>query len=545
MSLKIFKNKLFLAIVILILISIPAITLFILLIPEKKPPAPNFVGGTITEDTTWSGHIYVQDNVIVPQGVTLTILPGTFIEFKHARGYKDITRVGIMIVDGTIKAIGTPDQQIWFTSDAEEPINGDWGGILCVNSSDSIFKYVIVEFPLIGLEITSSNVSVSHSIVRWVHTEGIMATRSYGLIERNLIYENGYHEIVLEDFNYNVTIQHNIFNGGNFGIYSEASNCSIIGNYFVNYSDIAVIGSAYSNMSIIENRFENINGSYIMTDSTVTTVKVGNDFGNWTVPIPILDFPDPQPRPLDYVPGDPEDQYLYVYPTEDETRRIIDRLDYVTSFDWTLEYLNNSLWKFSHRRGDLGARQNFIQVNLTSGNFTEYGNNDIINPNGLAYDGEYFWTIDIVLYRLFKFKINSSKFIEVQDSYAFPGEVGTAYGVASDGTYIYLSGADGSKLFKFNKSGGLLESIPLSGGTINGVFTWTGSHFWAASEIDIKKWHLNGTLAGRIYPPAEGPIGIAWDGMYLWTSQKTCENWDDGKIFQFEILNDQLALYSN
>jgi len=41
---------------------------------------------------------------------------------------------------------------------------------------------------------------------------------------------------------------------------------------------------------------------------------------------------------------------------------------------------------------------------------------------------------------------------------------------------------------------------------------------------------------------APGPSQTAVDGAYLWTSQKTCENWDDGKIFQIEILNDQVAL---
>lgn len=542
-NLKIIKNKILLAFIIILIVAVPTITILIMIPPEEKPPIPNFVGGTITEDTTWEGHVFVQDGVTVSQGVTLTILPGTIVEFKHARGYKNVTRIGLMTTGGTIKAIGTPEHQIWFTSGAEQPINGDWGGIMCTNSFNSVFKYVIVEFPFIGLELTNSTVLISHSIIRWVHTEGIITTQSSGLIEHNLIYENGYHEIILEDFNYNITIQENIFNGGNFGIYSEASNCSMIGNYFVNYSDIAIIVFAYSNVSIIENRFENINGSTIMTDSTVTTDIYGNDFtSNGSVPIPILDFIDHQPRPLGYVPGDPEDQYLYVYPTEDETRRIIEHLDYITSFDWTLEYLNDSLWKFSHRPLDIGTRQNFIRINLTSGNVTDYGNNDIINPNGLTYDGEYFWTVDIVLYKLFKFKINSSDFVEVQDSYAFPSEVGTAYGVATDGTYIYLSGADGSKLFKFNKSGVLLESIPLSGGRIYGVLTWTGSHFWAASEMDITKWHINGTLAGRIYPPAEGPIGIAWDGTYLWTSQKTCENWRDGKIFQIEIIDDQVAL---
>ena len=184
---KIYKNKTFLALFIIILASIPTITLFMVLMNEEKASSPIFVGGIVTDDTTWQGHIYVQENVIVPEGVTLTILPGTFIEFKHSRGYQNINRVGLFIVGGTIKAIGTPDQQIWFTSDADQPINGDWGGILCANTNESVFKYVIVEFPLIGFDSAQSNISISHSIVRWVHTEGIMMAHTTALIRQGRI----------------------------------------------------------------------------------------------------------------------------------------------------------------------------------------------------------------------------------------------------------------------------------------------------------------------------------------------------------------------
>lgn len=90
-----------------------------------------------------------------------------------------------------------------------------------------------------------------------------------------------------------------------------------------------------------------------------------------------------------------------------------------------------------------------------------------------------------------------------------PNEIGVGIGVTSDITYIYLSGSDGSKLFKFNKSGSLIESINLKEGSIIGAVIWTGSHFWATSEWDLTKWLPDGNLAGQIYPAAEGKIGIA------------------------------------
>lgn len=543
--LEIFKNKKFLVILIIIVIAVPVtiITSIVFYTSQEKPPKLTVVGGTLAEDTTWQGHISVQDNVFVSQGVILTILPGTVVEFKHFRGYKNINRIGLFIVEGTIKAIGAPNQQIWFTSDAEDPVNGDWGGILCANTNDSIFQYVIVEFSFIGIEFSKANVTISHSIIRWVHTEGVYASQSTGLIEYNLIYENGYHEISLEDYNDNITMQYNIFNGGNFGIYTEATNSIVKGNYFVNYSGAAIIASQFSNISIIENKFENILFEKISIYPTVTAIISGNDlWGNESISIPILDFPDPKPRSLDYVPGDPEDRYLYVYDTLDETRRIINRLDNETSFDWTLAYVNGSIWKFKHRTGKIGNFQNFVKINITSESIEEFGNNDILNPNGLSYDGTHFWTYDIVLKKIFKFKINGSNYIDVQESFPLPSEIGVAFGIANVGTDIYISGSDGTKLFKIDQSGTINGTINLTGGQIIGVLTWTGSYFWAASETELTKWVINGTLVGKIYPAAEGTIGITWDGSNLWVSQKTCEIWNDGKIFQIKILDDQLIL---
>ncbi|MHA1932456.1 MAG: right-handed parallel beta-helix repeat-containing protein [Promethearchaeota archaeon] len=540
------KKKRYLAILLVGLVIIPAtvIPTLVFLMSQETPPGISRVGGTLSEDTTWQGHISVQDDVNIPKGITLTILPGTFVEFKHFRGYQNISRVGLFVDGGTLKAIGTAEQQIWFTSDAEDPINADWSGIMLDNSSNSIFEFVIVEFSIIGIEFSKSNISISHSIIRWIHTEGIYASQSYGVIEKSLLYGNGYHEISLEDYNYNIIMQNNIFNGGHYGIITEATNSTVMGNYFVNYSGTALTVTSLSNISIIENKFDNILMGQISEDGTVTSIKSGNDlWGNGSVPIPVLDYPALEPRVLGYVPGDPEDRYLYVYNATDETRVVTRRLENETSFDWTLAYVNGSLWKFKHKSAfDIGTTKNFVKINVTTEEIEEFGNNDILNPNGLAYDGEYFWTIDIVFKTLIKFKLNSTPYVEVNATYPLPSEIGAGAGVATDGTFLYISGSDGTKLFKLNKSGSLIETINTSGGTLFGPITWTGSHFWVASEIELTRWALNGTLMGKIYPAAEGTIGITWDGTHLWTSQKTCEVWTDGKIFQIQILDDQIIL---
>jgi len=537
---KIYRKKILISIG-LYLILITPISLILIFTQVTNPgPTVKIVGGTLSEDTTWQGFIHVEDSVIVPENVTLTILPGTFLEFEHYRGYKGGNRKSISSTGGDIVAIGSPEKQIWFTSDAEDPINGDWGGIYCMNTNATIFMYAIIEFAFIGIESGGSRLNISHTIIRWIHAEGVYSSRSTLLIESCLIYDNGYHDLSLEDFNPNITVRFNIFNGGNFAVYSEATNVDIVGNYFVNYTGTAVSGNLYSNLTIIENKFQDV-GAQIILDPTTSNITSGNDLlGNGTVPIPYFDYDNPEPRKLGYVPGDPEDRYLYVYPDIDETRQIVRKLENETTFDWSLEYVNGCLWKFEHRSFIKGSSQDFVKINLTTETKEHFGNDLIPNPNGLAYDGEHFWTHDIVLNKIYKFQPNASNLIDIIAVYDIPMGVDSVIGVASDGAFIYFS--DAQYIYKLNKTMNLIEKINLVGGSAVGGITWTGTHFWCGEELMLTKWNMNGTIAGQIYPAAEGTIGLTWDGTTLWTSQKTCESWLDAKIFQIDIIDDQVIL---
>ncbi|MFX1288905.1 MAG: right-handed parallel beta-helix repeat-containing protein [Promethearchaeota archaeon] len=533
-------------IIILTLMIIPSVTMIItlsVLYSSNISPESDvlFVEGPLTEDTKWSGLIHVENSVVVPENITLTILPGTWVEFRHYRGYKEDISVGLFIAGGTIKAIGSPDQQIWFTSDADSPINGDWAGISCVGTNKSIFKYAIIEFSTIGLEQLDSSVNISHSIVRWVNTEGLYAERSRPIIEYNLIYGNAYHEIALEQYNYDVQIRFNIFKGGHFGIHAEATNVNIEGNYFVNYTRGAVTGGQFSNFTIIGNKFENISATPICLDHTTTNITLNNDFGSGTVPIPILDFPDRKRIELGYIPGDPQDQYLYVYPEIDETRRVVKRLENEITIGSALTFLNGSLWRFNLASYSKGIHQDFIKIDPSTGNNSKfYSNNYIVNPRGLTSDGQYFWVNDFTLRKIFKFKINASDSLEIIDSFSVPNStIGGLSSLVCDGSFLYSVGHDGSLVYKINFTGDLISQISYQGAPLWGSLTWTGSHFWGYSGIFLTKWFPNWTLAGKIYPPAWGTDALAWDGTYLWSVQKTCELWADGKIFQIEIIDDQ------
>ncbi|NYT12867.1 MAG: hypothetical protein GKC03_10045, partial [Methanomassiliicoccales archaeon] len=443
--------------------------------------------------------------------------------------------VEIGINGGTLIAQGTAENQIYFTSNTDDPINGDWSGIMFFNSFGSILDYIVVEFSMMGIAQFDSSVNISHSIVRWVNWEGIYAERSTFTVENCTLYSNGYHEIALEQYNHDVLIKNNIFRDGNFALHSEKSEVHVEGNYFHNYRHIAITAGHESNLTVIYNKFENITEEEMMINLDCTIVEYGNDMGDGSVPIPEMDYPVIEWHPLGYIPCDPEDRYSYVFDPEDETRRVVKRIGKGLSFGWTLLYAEDYLWRFTFG----GESHDFVKVDPETGTFQIF-NSTLMNPRGLAWDGLNFWVNDFSLLKIFKFTINETSVI-ILDSFDIPEkEKGGCMGLTFDGTYLCLTKRDGSGVYKIDTNGNLVGSIDFSGG-IGQAIVWTGEFFWATGGgRGIGKFTTDGVLVGSIFPVADGTWAIAWDGEYLWTLQRTCELWDDDKIFQIEILDSSM-----
>lgn len=523
--------------IIIIVIILGSATLVYFIFPRNTPQEPTFKGGVINQDETWSGSIFVNATILVPTGVTLTISPGTRIMFAPNRDYKDQGAVGFAVAGGTVRAIGSPEQQIWFTSDAETPINGDWSGIELHNTTTSVFKYVIVEFSELGISQFDSRVNISHSIVRWVNKEGIYMERSSPTIEYNLLYENGYHEIALEQYNYDVQIQYNIFAGGHVPLIIFDSTVVVDGNYFHGYdtpSSAAVSVAGFSEANVTGDKFDGFNNdTAIMKLNPSSTLRTANnDFGNGSVAIPVLGFEDVRNYELGYTPGDPEDQYLYVFPLEDDTRRVVSRIGAGLGFGWAFEYANGYLWKLE--------TGNLVRIDPMTGTNTTFSvdSSKILGPRGLCFDGEFFWAQDHSLLKIVKFKVNATA-VTVYDSFDIPeNTTGARQSLATDGTYLYIPDRSGNKMFELFKNGTISREIDMPGLDLVGPITWNGTHFWTGDGQYLFAFTKDGAVEGRVYDVARGISGITWVGTHLWGLYKTCELWNDAKMFQIEILDD-------
>lgn len=101
----------------------------------EEPIIPNVettLVGTLTESKTLtSNYVWVlKGYVYVPNGITLTIEPGTIIK-------SDVEEKGALCIErgGKIVAEGTADRPIIFTSGQSSPKPGDWGGLIILGKA--------------------------------------------------------------------------------------------------------------------------------------------------------------------------------------------------------------------------------------------------------------------------------------------------------------------------------------------------------------------------------------------------------------------------
>lgn len=140
----------------------------------------------ISTTTTWeSGKVYVIRGSINVDNTTLTIEPGTRIEFETGASLQ-IGYLG----NATLIANGTADKPITFTSNATSPSAGAWNGItFWSNNLNSSLKYCSIKYGGTStkgaINVLGSNITFSHNIVQNALSYGITLDVNSEFIEMN------------------------------------------------------------------------------------------------------------------------------------------------------------------------------------------------------------------------------------------------------------------------------------------------------------------------------------------------------------------------
>ena len=126
------------------------------------------VRGKITSDTVWKGVIEVQEKIIVPDGISLTIKPGTVIRFKktgNSRSNIGDNRIYIQKT-GKLIANGQPDNNIIFTSAEKDPKKSNWQGIEFHSEvNGNKIKYCRIEYANEAIVCILSSPEINNNII--------------------------------------------------------------------------------------------------------------------------------------------------------------------------------------------------------------------------------------------------------------------------------------------------------------------------------------------------------------------------------------------
>jgi len=238
-----------------------------------------------TQTGTWdpanNPHMLVGD-VTIPAGSTLTILPGVVVQ---ATGNFRIN------AEGSIQAVGTETDSIYFQN-AQNPPTNLWKGLRLENESEqSNFQYIVVEYAEYGINAVDSPMEVSYSRFsynqRGLHLYGIGNSNPAAMNVHHNIIEHTMQNGILIPQNSNAWVHHNEvrYNGTVTQYYGAiqlanqstggANNPIIEHNYIHdNYKQGItawdVVGAGAINPTIRFNHIEgNLTGIYLLNSSGI------------------------------------------------------------------------------------------------------------------------------------------------------------------------------------------------------------------------------------------------------------------------------------
>ena len=155
------------------------------------------------------------------------------------------------------------------------------------------------------------------------------------------------------------------------------------------------------------------------------------------------------------------------------------------------------------------------------------------NPQGLAWDGTYFWVADTTDSRVYRYNANGSY---SGFSFSTSGAGATSIsGVAWNGTYFWVTDFADDRVYRFNANGTYSNfsfDTAGSGNTRPYGIVWDGTYFWIVNNSGgrVYRHNANGSYSGFSFA-SSAHYGIAWDGTYFWIT--TTPDLTNGRVYRY------------
>jgi|GEM_PF-1061257 len=222
------------------------------LLIEYINQTPTQYTGSLTEDTVWTADEPVQvytiyDTLIIEPGVTLTIKPGTQVNFASSAK---------LIVKGTLDIQGNELQPVLITADpitGQDKQPGDWIGINVTDSGVLHAQYATIEYAENAFTFTQGQGDIAHVLFQYQSEHAIVCINASPNIQHTQLAYSGKSAILLQGDNQSLIENNNITHNQGGGIEIEAISpglvtTQILKNHINNNQDwaIQVIGNRES-----------------------------------------------------------------------------------------------------------------------------------------------------------------------------------------------------------------------------------------------------------------------------------------------------------
>jgi len=119
----------------------------------------------LTADTVWEGVVDLTEDILVPAGVTLTIVPGAVIRVSNAESTKTdpeyLSPLVELTVRGVLKAVGAPNAPITFVSAGERKEDA-WAGII-IDGGNAYLKACHIESAETAVHLLNGTLELNDS----------------------------------------------------------------------------------------------------------------------------------------------------------------------------------------------------------------------------------------------------------------------------------------------------------------------------------------------------------------------------------------------
>ncbi|HZV82950.1 MAG TPA: right-handed parallel beta-helix repeat-containing protein, partial [Geobacteraceae bacterium] len=193
--------------------------------PAGKPLPFTWPVQSLDGELSLAGEVLLNGHPLVNPGSFLTIVPGTTLRFAAGSG---------LIVRGRLKAEGTPDRPIRFTSQGEQKPEA-WDEIILEQATDSTITHAIIEYATWGVHGHFTNLLLDHVVAR--NNSGGMRFRSGPVTIRQSVFRNN--GIGIRAYMGNALIEENVITGNEVGLFVRERGGGLVirKNNFSNNSD--------------------------------------------------------------------------------------------------------------------------------------------------------------------------------------------------------------------------------------------------------------------------------------------------------------------